>query len=121
MNILEKMMAGPEAKVKAKLRKWLQKEYPGCWTYMAPGGRFGRKGVPDMVCCILGLFVAIEVKAREGIKPTAIQQHELDLITMANGIAIVFDGWNELQLTYLKNEINNRVHPNIKENVPVQE
>lgn len=110
-------MAGPEAKVKAKLRRWLQHQYPTCWTYMAPGGRFGRKGVPDILACVNGLFVAIEVKAQEGMDPTDIQKYELKLIERANGISVVFDGWNELKLTYLKNEIDSRVHPNIKENL----
>ena len=76
---------GPEGKVKEKLRKWLRKEYPGCWIYMAPGGRFGRKGVPDLVCCIEGVFVAIEVKAKEGMEPTPIQEDELKLISKASG------------------------------------
>ena len=109
------MATGPEAKVKTKLRKRLIKEFPGCWTYMAPGGAFGRKGVPDIIACICGLFVAIEVKAKHGMKATPIQQYELDLISTACGISVVFDGWNELQLDILIDEINRRVHPNIKE------
>lgn len=109
------MAAGPEAKVKAKLRKWLQKEYPGCWTYMAPGGRFGRKGVPDMLCCIEGVFVAIEVKAQIGMDGTTNQLYELELITKANGIAIVFDGWNEVKLDQIKQEIADYVYRDFEE------
>jgi hypothetical protein len=99
------MAAGPEAKVKNKLRKWIEKEFPGSWVYMAPGGRFGRKGVPDLLCCIEGAFVAIEVKATTGMKATPFQQEELRLIVEANGISILLDGWNEVILHQLKREI----------------
>lgn len=103
------MAQGPEAKVKKKLRKWIHDTWPHAWTYMAPGGPYGRKGVPDILACICGVFVAIEVKAREGMEPTPIQMHELKLISKADGITCVFDGYNELKLIKLKDEVENHV------------
>lgn len=49
-------------------------------------GVYGEKGVPDIICCIKGLFVAFEVKV-PGKKPTKIQQVYLDKINYIDGIA----------------------------------
>lgn len=103
------MAKGPEAKVKAKIRKWIHDKWPNAWTYMAPGGPYGRKGVPDILACICGVFVAIEVKADEKKQATKIQQHELKLIAKADGISCLMLGYNELQLIELQIEIEQHV------------
>lgn len=33
------------------------------WYFMPMAGRFGKKGIPDFVCCANGKFLAIETKA----------------------------------------------------------
>lgn len=47
---------------------------------------FGKSGVPDIVACINGTFVGIEVKADETKKPTALQVHNGELILQAGGL-----------------------------------
>ena len=42
-------------------------------------------GVPDIVGCFNGKFIAIEVKV-PGNKPTEIQKHTIEKIRMAGGI-----------------------------------
>ena len=33
------------------------------WYFMPMAGRFGKKGLPDFICCANGKFLAIETKA----------------------------------------------------------
>ena len=54
---------------------------------------FGRSGVPDIVACVNGLFLAIETKAG-GNKPTALQIREIETIRRNNGVAVVVDETN---------------------------
>ena len=48
----------------------------------------GRSGVPDIICCVNGHFLAIEVKAGKN-KPTALQVMEIEAIRRNNGTAVV--------------------------------
>lgn len=76
----------PEAKVKAKVVKVL-KEFGVYYFYPVTGG-FGRSGVPDIVCCVDGKFLAIECKAGKN-KPTPLQEAEIAKIAAAGGQALV--------------------------------
>ena len=62
-------MMTPEGKVKAKVKAVLDKR--GVYYFMPRGTAFGRAGVPDIICCINGRFLAIECKAN-GNKPSAL-------------------------------------------------
>ena len=80
------MVQTPEAKVKAKITKVLREE--GVYYFFPTTGGFGRSGVPDIVCCVGGAFLAIECKAGKN-KPTALQVREIEAIRTAGGVAIV--------------------------------
>lgn len=80
------MALTPEAKVKAKVVKLL-KQY-GVYYFYASTHGFGRSGVPDLVCCIDGKFLAIECKAGKN-KPTPLQEKEMSAIRASGGTAIV--------------------------------
>jgi Holliday junction resolvase len=86
----------PEAKVKAKVVKLL-KEHGVYYFYPVTGG-FGRSGVPDVVCCRNGHFLAIECKAGKN-KPTPLQEAEMQKIRDAGGTTMVINETNidELQ------------------------
>lgn len=58
------------------------------WVVKFHGGKATRAGVPDLLLCYLGFFVALEVK-RPGEKATPIQEHEMSLIRAAGGVACV--------------------------------
>lgn len=77
-------MKTPESYEKAEIKKYL--DSIGAW-YMLPymAGR-GKSGVPDILACIKGAFVAIEVK-REGKQPTPLQWKRMDEIRQAGGWA----------------------------------
>ena len=99
------MATTPESKVKAKVVKLL-KQYGAYYFFPATHG-FGRSGVPDVVCCVKGRFLAIECKAGAN-KPTPLQNREIDAIRTARGIAMVVNEDNinmvELILKELTNE-----------------
>jgi hypothetical protein len=60
-----------------------------CWfiKYWG-GGQFTKAGVPDLIICVDGNFVAVELKAPKG-RPSALQIKCLQDIVHANGIAIL--------------------------------
>lgn len=85
------MAATPEKKVKDKVVKIL-KEEEVYYFFPATHG-FGRSGVPDIVCCVNGHFLAVECKAGTN-KPTALQVREIEAIRRSNGVAIVVNEEN---------------------------
>ena len=89
------MASTPESKVKQKAVKII-KAYGIYYFFPATHG-FGRSGVPDIICCADGRFVAIECKAGNN-KPTPLQEKEMAAIKAAGGIAVVV---NENNLTML--------------------
>ena len=96
----------PEAKVKASVVKLLKK-YEVYYFFPATHG-FGRSGVPDIICCMNGIFVAIECKAGKG-KTTALQDRELKRIKENKGIAFVVNEENIYILeAYLRGEDDDR-------------
>lgn len=78
----------PEAKVKAKVKKVLDDN--GVYYFLPATGGYGRAGVPDIIACFNGLFIAIETKAGKG-KLTALQDRELKRIEEKGGITFVIN------------------------------
>jgi len=96
----------PEAKVKASVVKLLKK-HEVYYFFPATHG-FGTSGVPDIICCMNGIFVAIECKAGKG-KTTALQDRELKRIKENKGIAFVVNEENIHVLeAYLRDEDDDR-------------
>lgn len=82
------MASTPEGSVKTRIKRYLNKL--GVYHFSPIGGAFAVHGVPDIICCVRGLFVGIEVKApgkERTVTPN--QRHHLDRIMDAGGIAIV--------------------------------
>lgn len=82
------MAMTPEGKVKAKLKKILDEM--GIWHFSPFQAGMGRAGIPDIIGCYNGMFVAFECKAN-GNKPTALQEREINAIRTAKGLAFVVD------------------------------
>lgn len=79
----------PEAKTKLHVKQLLLASE--AYFFMPFGGGYGRAGIPDVVACVNGHFLAIECKAGKG-KTTALQKRELQSIAAAGGTAcIVYD------------------------------
>ena len=79
-------MMTPEKKVKAKVVEIL-KGFGAYYFYASTGG-YGASGVPDIICCYKGRFLAIECKAGKG-KTTALQEKNIAQIIAQGGLAIV--------------------------------
>lgn len=59
-------------------------------AYVVKVIRASKAGVPDVICCYKGRFIAIEVKRPETIKNVSkLQAYNLDLIHSAGGIGFV--------------------------------
>ena len=67
----------PEGKVKKKVKALLDER--GVYYFMPATAGYGRSGVPDIICCYRGYFLAIECKAG-GNKPTALQLREMEMV-----------------------------------------
>lgn len=52
------------------------------------GGQFTKSGVPDILACVNGFFVAVETKSPTG-KPTELQIYNLCQIDQAGGFAFL--------------------------------
>jgi Holliday junction resolvase len=76
----------PEARVKTQVKRLLVER--GVYYFMPAANGYGRSGIPDIVCCHYGHFLAIECKAGKG-KTTALQDRELKLIHDAGGWSMV--------------------------------
>ena len=85
------MARTPEGKVKDKVVAILKRE--GVYYFFPATHGMGRSGVPDIICCVAGRFLAIECKAGKG-KTTALQDREIDAIRTAGGWAIVINEEN---------------------------
>lgn len=85
------MAQTPERKVKAQVTDVL-KEY-GVYYFFPVANGLGRAGIPDIIACAWGQFLAIECKAGKG-KTTALQQKEMQAVRNANGIAFVISEHN---------------------------
>ena len=81
----------PERKVKDKVTALLRGF--GAYYFFPPANGFGRSGIPDIIACYRGLFLAIECKAGNG-KTTALQERELNAIRTAKGLAFVINEEN---------------------------
>lgn len=89
------MASTPESKVKARVVAVLKAR--GVYYFFPATYGMGRSGVPDIICCVSGRFLAVECKAG-GKKPTALQQLEIAQIQKAGGVALVINETNMADL-----------------------
>lgn len=78
---------GQEKAFENKIKRFLESR--GAWfvKYWA-GAQFTKSGVPDLLVCVNGFFVGVEVKAQNG-KPSEIQLYTIRTIKDAGGFAFV--------------------------------
>ena len=95
-------MPTPESKVKSAVVKILKDH--GIYYFFPATHGYGRSGVPDIICCMHGIFVAIECKAGKG-KTTALQDRELKRINDARGVTFVINEDNQQTLEIFVKQI----------------
>lgn len=90
------MASTPEAAVKDACKKYLKSI--GAWFFMPVSNGMGQVGIPDIICCYRGIFLAIETKApgkRSHTTPN--QDRVIEAIKSADGWAIVVDDVEQLK------------------------
>jgi len=86
------MAMTPEGRVKKEIKKVLDGFGEDVYYFMPSMNGFGKAGVPDYVCCVMGIFFAIEAKHDASVKgPTELQQQNIKDINLSGGIAVVVD------------------------------
>lgn len=93
---------GPEKTFELSVRRYLhsrgiyeqgtpvqKRRVPTCgWYLKVAGGAVQRAGVPDLVICVRGHFLAVELKASHG-RPSALQRLTLGHLKAAGADAIL--------------------------------
>ena len=89
-----------EVKMKEKtitnqILKYL-KSLPECFAFKEHGGLYGTSGIPDIIVCYKGKFVAFEVKNENG-KLSKLQEITIAKIRKANGMAFKVTSLEEVK------------------------
>ena len=77
-----------ESTITAEIQKWLKRQ-PSWWGFKVMGGAQQKRGVPDIVGCWKGMFVAFEVKRPVVGRVSDLQAHIIDQINSVGGRAFV--------------------------------
>ena len=77
---------GTEKIYENKIKSYLKSI--GAYFIKTHGDRFSKVGTPDILACVNGHFVAVEVKAENG-KPSELQLYHIEQIQKAGGYAII--------------------------------
>jgi hypothetical protein len=92
----ERMASTPEGKVKDACKKYLKSI--GAWFFMPVSNGMGQVGIPDIICCYKGIFIAVETKAPgKRNQTTANQDRVIGAIKEADGWAVVVDNVEQLE------------------------
>lgn len=79
-------MAGPEKTFENKVKTYIRAI--GGYAVKYHGNAYSTNGTPDLLCCIGGRFVALEIKAENG-RPTKLQEWTIRQIRQSGGIAMI--------------------------------
>jgi len=92
-----------ESLLQNRIKKQLLAEWPGSWIVKIHGGPFQAAGIPDLVGCIEGRFVGLEVKLPDdSSRATKIQESTLSAIRRAGGLGTVV--WSPAQAVAIVSE-----------------
>lgn len=69
-----------------RLKKFLEDE--GCWFVKFFANAYTKSGIPDLLVCCNGYFVAVEVKAPNG-KPSELQKRNIEMINDERGYGVI--------------------------------
>lgn len=80
------MTTAQEKNFENRVKNFLVSE--GCYEVKFFANAYTKSGIPDILACVNGYFVGIEVKADNG-KPSPLQLHNITKIRQAGGFAFV--------------------------------
>ena len=84
-----------EKTITNQILKYL-KDLPECYAFKEHGGLYGTSGIPDIICCYKGRFVAFEVKNEKG-KLSKLQEITIEKIRKASGVAFKVTSLEEVK------------------------
>ena len=84
-----------ESQLVQNIRKYLG-TLPKCFFWKEHGGQYGTAGIPDIIVCYKGRFIALEVKIGSN-QPTRLQAATIEQIRRAGGIAVVVSSVDEVK------------------------
>lgn len=83
-----------EDRLQAAVIEAIRAEWPSAWVFHPLGGMYQKPGIPDLLLCVEGAFIGLELKnprpgesedaARE--RATALQRKEIRAINGAGGV-----------------------------------
>lgn len=88
------MSTKPETRLRQQIKAKLEKEYPGFWFHIH-GNMYTMKGLPDLIGCVGGRFIAFEIKTSGGGTATNLQRYTLERIERSGGISAVIRSYEE--------------------------
>ena len=84
-----------EKMITNQILKYLKSE-PECFAFKEHGGIYSTSGIPDVICCYKGKFIAFEVKTLTG-KLSKLQKITIKRINEAGGIAFKVTSIDEVK------------------------
>lgn len=81
--------------IQEKILQYL-KQLPEVWFFKTHGGMYQLAGIPDIILCYKGCFIALEIK-RPGGKATKLQEKVLRDIAKAGGTTAVVYGVEDVK------------------------
>lgn len=102
-----------ETQLTARIVRAIERNYPDAWVLKVHGGGYQRVGVPDLLVCVMGKLIGIEVKHRKPgesfdhmrSRVTDVQWREIEKIRAAGGAANVADS-EEAALAIIRGAID---------------
>lgn len=87
---------GKEKNFENKIKDYLKDK--GCYCVKFFANSYTRVGVPDLIACVNGYSVWLEVKAQDG-HPSDLQLYNIEQIRKSGGFAYVVypSGWDRLK------------------------
>ncbi len=102
----------PETKFKNEVQKWLisqgiyqagtpkQKQTLPIkgWFVKIWGGGMQKEGIPDILMCVNGIFISLELKSAKG-RPSELQKKNTAMVNESNGVGIILypDGFENFK------------------------
>ena len=80
------------------------------WYLKHWGGGMSKSGIPDLIMCVNGIFMAPELKAPDG-KPSDLQKKNISMINQGNGIGMILypEGFEQFK-NIVKGALNCNFH-----------
>jgi RecB family endonuclease NucS len=104
------MAQTPEGKVKDAIKRHLKAL--GAWYFMPVSNGMGQVGIPDIIVCYRGIFVAIEAKAPgKKTNVTENQKRVMEAIRTAQGWAWVCDDPADIPVLFQSLDVYLKLEP----------